>query len=122
MDCLFCKIIRGDIPSSTIYEDDIVKVILDIYPHANGHMLIVPKKHYLDINDIDNDVLVHIYKVVAPKMYKLIEEKLGALGFNLDQNNGIAQDIKHYHVHLVPRYKGKYELLDVKEIYEKLIG
>lgn len=122
MDCLFCKIINGDIPSYTVYEDDMVKVFLDIYPHANGHMLIVPKKHYLDINDIDNEVLVYIYKVIAPKMYELVAEKLGALGFNLDQNNGIAQDIKHYHVHLVPRYKEKQELVDVKVIFEKLKG
>lgn len=120
MDCIFCKIIKGDIPSYTVYEDDIVKVLLDIHPHVNGHMLIIPKKHCLDINDIDNETMLYIYKVVTPKMYKLLEDKLKAVGLSVGQNNGAAQDIKHYHVHLIPRYKSDHKIIDVKEIYEKL--
>ena len=59
MDCIFCKIIKGDIPSYTIYEDEIVKVILDINPVSNGHMLIIPKTHYVNLMDIDASVLSH---------------------------------------------------------------
>ena len=120
MDCIFCKIIKGDIPSYTIYEDDIVKVLLDIHPHANGHMLIIPKEHYVDINDIDGDILKYIYKKIAPKMYKLLQDKLKINGLNISQNNGTAQDIKHYHVHLIPRYKNDSKAIEVKEVFDKL--
>jgi histidine triad (HIT) family protein len=120
MDCVFCKIYQGEIPSYTIYEDDIVKVFLDIHPHANGHMLIIPKKHYVDIIDVDKDLLVYIYKEIAPKMYKLLQSKLKVDGLIIGQNNGSAEDVKHYHVHLIPKYKHDYKIVDVKEIYEKL--
>ena len=63
MDCIFCKIINGDIPSYTIYEDDFVKCFLDINPDSNGHTLIIPKKHYVCLDDIDNDTLIHIMKI-----------------------------------------------------------
>jgi len=120
MDCIFCKIVNGSIPSYTIYEDDIVRVFLDIHPHVNGHMLIIPKKHYVDILDIDGEVLNYIYKVIAPKMYKLLQTRLNADGLSIGQNNGTAEDVKHYHVHLIPRYKRDFKLADVKDIYEKL--
>ena len=116
MDCIFCKIIEGEIPSYTIYEDDIVKCFLDVNPNANGHTLIVPKKHYTDIQDIDIDTLKHINKV-SQVLYQILYEKLNFLGLRVVQNNGIYQDIKHYHMHLIPAYKDK-ELLDVKEVYE----
>ncbi|MDD2203092.1 MAG: HIT domain-containing protein [Bacilli bacterium] len=121
MDCIFCKIINGDIPSYTIYEDDMVKVFLDANPHSNGHMLIISKEHFLDIMDIEKDVLTYIYKDITPKMYKLLQDKLGIDGLKICQNNGIAQEVKHYHVHLIPTYKQRYELLDIKEIYGKLV-
>ena len=60
MDCIFCKIVNEEIPSYTLYEDEIVKVFLDVNPDVNGHTLIVPKKHYQDLFDIDNDTLMHI--------------------------------------------------------------
>jgi histidine triad (HIT) family protein len=120
MDCIFCKIINGSIPSYTVYEDDLVKVFLDIHPHANGHMLVIPKKHYTDILDIDKDILVYTYKKIAPKMYKLLEDKLNIDGLIIGQNNGIAQDVKHYHVHLIPKYKNEQKMMDVKEVYESL--
>ena len=63
MDCIFCKIIKGDIPSYTIYEDDIVKVFLDVNPMSPGHMLIIPKKHFENLDDIDIDTLTHINAV-----------------------------------------------------------
>lgn len=118
MDCIFCKINKGEIPSYTIYEDDIVKVFLDIHPKHNGHTLIIPKKHYKDIEDIDMDVLSHIMET-AKKIYQLLNQKLNPDGIVLTQNNGIAQDVKHYHLHLVPVYKNEMEL-SIEEIYNKL--
>lgn len=127
MNCIFCKIISGEIPTDKIYEDDKVLVFLDANPEANGHMLIIPKKHYLDVNDIDLDLLKHINDI-SRKMYQLLKDKLKAEGVTIFQNNGSAQAVKHYHMHLLPRYKDdgfKHEynkdiLLDTKKIKEIL--
>jgi histidine triad (HIT) family protein len=116
MNCIFCEIIKNNIPSYTIFEDEIVKVFLDINPDSNGHTLIIPKKHYLDISDIDTDVLNHIM-TTAKKIKTLLEEKLNIDGLTLIQNNGDVQEIKHYHLHLKPYYKNKQGITDVKEIY-----
>lgn len=127
MDCIFCKIVKGEIPSYTIYEDEIVKVFLDISPVSNGHCLIIPKKHFENIIDIDLEILNHIDKVTK-KLYPILKEKLGCLGITRTQNNEYGQEVKHYHLHLIPRYNGddinfktdKKELEDVKEVYNKL--
>lgn len=120
-DCIFCKIIDGDIPSYTIYEDNLVKVFLDINPDCNGHCLIVPKKHTLDLSTIDNETLCYVSNI-AKKISILIESKFNTDGYTLVQNNGAPQDIKHFHLHLKPHYKNKEKLLDVKEVYTKLIN
>ena len=73
MDCLFCKITSGELPSETVYEDDIVRVFLDIKPVSNGHMLVVPKKHFENALDIDDETLLHIRKITL-KMYDLLKE------------------------------------------------
>ena len=104
MDCIFCKIINGDIPSNTIYEDEMVKVFLDINPNTNGHMLIIPKKHIVTVDELDSELATHILEV-EKKMYKLLKEKLNVEGLTIVQNNDLGQDVKHYHVHLIPRYK-----------------
>ncbi len=120
MDCLFCKIISGDIPSNTIYEDEIVKVFLDINPTSNGHCLIVPKKHYTNIEDIDLETLKYINEV-AKKIYKKLKEKLNCEGLTLVQNNGLGQEVKHYHLHLVPRYTNDEIMMNSnKEILESI--
>ena len=125
-DCIFCKIINNEIPSYTIYEDDLIKVFLDVNPIANGHSLIVPKKHFKDINDIDLNILTHIQKTVKD-LFPKYKEKLNCDGITLCQNNEYGQQIKHYHLHLIPRYenddlemKPKLEISEPKEIYEKL--
>ncbi len=100
-DCIFCKIVNGEIPSKTIYEDGIVKVLLDINPIKTGHTLIIPKNHFMDLDDIDLETITHIMKV-AKDIKKLLEDKLGAKGIKLVQNNGCLQDIKHFHLHLLP--------------------
>ena len=127
MECIFCKIINGDIPSYTVYEDDVVKAFLDINPTTNGNLLIVPKKHYENIIDIDLTTLNHINKV-AKKLYSLLKEKLHIDGLTLIKNNGLGQEIKHYHLHLTPRYVddnikhsfNKDLLIDIKDVYQKL--
>ena len=119
MDCLFCKIINGEIPSYTIYEDDYVKCSLDINPISNGHALIIPKKHFTDINDIENEYLFKIHES-SKKIVDLINKNLKPDGFKLTQNNGILQEVKHYHLHIIPSYDKKQEKIEVKEIYEIL--
>lgn len=119
MNCIFCKIINGEIPSYTIYEDEIVKCFLDVHPDTNGHMLIIPKKHYTDLDDIDNEVLNHIMKI-SKKMKKLLEEKLHIDGITLIQNNGIVQEVKHYHLHLKPCYNDEQEIMSLDDIYNIL--
>ncbi len=104
MDCIFCKIINGEIPSYTIYEDDIVKVIFDIKPKSTGHCLIITKKHYQDAFDIDEKTTTYIYNKIVPQIYFLLKEKLNIEGLTITQNNGLSQDVKHYHVHLIPNY------------------
>ena len=104
MDCIFCKIVDGTIPSNTIYEDDLVKVFLDINPNTNGHMLIIPKKHIVTVEELDSELATHILEV-EKKMYTLLKEKLHIEGLTIVQNNDLGQDVKHYHVHLIPRYK-----------------
>lgn len=119
-DCIFCKIVNNEIPSMTIYEDDIVKVFLDINPEVDGHTLIIPKKHYKDIDDIDNDTLVHIINV-SRKIKELLYSKLNCDGITLFQNNGDCQDVKHFHMHLRPYYKNKKKVTkEVLEIFNVL--
>lgn len=115
-DCIFCKIIKGEIPSMTIYEDDIVKVFLDINPTTNGDTLIVPKKHIENMLDLDDKTLSHIHKI-SKDIYSVLKEKLNIDGLTLVQNNFYGQEIKHYHVHLIPRYKND----DVKQLSNKEI-
>lgn len=114
MDCLFCKIISGEVPSYTLYEDDRVKVFLDINPSTNGDCLVIPKKHFTNIVDIDLETLNHINKITK-EMYTLLKEKLNCDGLTTAQNNDFGQEIKHFHLHLTPRYKND----NVEHVYNK---
>ncbi len=127
-DCIFCKIVNGDIPSMKVYEDDVVLAFLDVNPDCDGHTLVIPKKHYKDINDIDDDTLLHVYKV-ARNIGNMLTNKLGANGISYLQNNGDVQEVKHYHLHIKPYYKNKESIKMIKdekminnpeEIYEKI--
>ena len=123
MDCLFCKIINKEIPSEIVYEDDLVMVFLDINPTTNGDSLVVPKKHYKDMRDIDNDTLIHMYDVIK-KLYPIYQKKLHCDGLTISHNTDYGQDIKHFHIHFIPRYttdevkhlSNKDILKDIKEI------
>ena len=105
-NCIFCKLASGEIPTNSIYEDDMFRVILDAAPASKGHALIIPKKHYANIYEIDTEAAGEAMKL-AKKMAAHMTEKLKCDGFNLLQNNGeiAGQTVFHFHLHLVPRYK-----------------
>lgn len=105
-NCIFCKIACGEIPSSVLYEDEEFKVILDLGPATKGHALILPKNHYENLYDIDDEVLARAFKL-AKKMVTIMTGILGCDGYNLVQNNGASagQTVFHFHIHLIPRYK-----------------
>jgi len=106
-DCIFCKIIKGDILSFKVYEDDFVFAFLDISPATRGHTLIIPKDHYENILDIPNDLLNKISEV-SKKLALKYEDLLKADGFNILQSSKehAQQEVNHYHMHLIPRYEG----------------
>lgn len=118
---IFCKIIKGEIPSFTIYEDEIVKVFMDVNPDQNGHMLIVPKKHFTDFTELDNETAGYIHGI-AKQMKELIYDKLKPNGIRLVNNYGIYQFVKHYHLHIIPCYENKEEIVEVEETYNKLMN
>lgn len=104
-NCVFCKILNGDIPSTKLYEDDDFAIILDIGPATFGHALIVPKSHYANLYEMPETLLskcIALAKVWGEKLVKALD----ADGLNLVQNNGLAagQTVFHYHLHLIPRY------------------
>ncbi|NLK28232.1 MAG: HIT family protein [Clostridiales bacterium] len=104
--CIFCKIIDGQIPSATIYEDEDFKVIMDISPAAVGHAIMLPKKHFSNLFEMDDNTASRAL-IVARKVATAMKEELGCDGLNMLQNNGEAagQTVFHYHIHLIPRMK-----------------
>ncbi|MBQ3253838.1 MAG: HIT family protein [Acholeplasmatales bacterium] len=103
--CIFCKIINGDIPSKKVYEDDDVLAILDISQATIGHTLVLPKKHYSNLLDIDNEDYLKVMNVVKMLAEK-IKTKLDATGINILNNCGevAGQTVMHFHVHIIPRF------------------
>ena len=118
MKDIFCRIIAREIPSRVIFEDEVVKVIMDVSPRSNGHLLVLPKDHYQDLYDISDNVLSHIMSV-ARKMGELLTEKLGCEGITLEQNNGISQEVKHFHLHIIPKYTEEVAM-DIEEVFNKI--
>ncbi len=107
MDCIFCRIANGEIPSATVYEDDLVRVILDFGPAARGHALVLPKEHFKDSAEAPEALLGHVMAVGA-SIGTAQMKAFGADGFNLIQNNGEAagQSVFHLHLHVIPRKAG----------------
>lgn len=114
-DCLFCKLANHDMDGNIIYEDEVVTAFLDAFPDSNGHVLIVPKEHTLDLDTISDETLMHIMKV-AKKLKAVLIEKMHCDGLTLIQNNGAAQEVKHFHLHLKPYYKETQDKMDPKEV------
>lgn len=106
-DCIFCKLANGDIPTATLYEDEDFRVILDANPASKGHALILPKEHYADLYELDDEAAAKVM-VLAKKMVTKLRDVLGCDGYNIVQNNGecAGQTVFHYHLHLIPRYEG----------------
>ena len=104
--CIFCKIANGEIPSTTLYEDEDFRVILDLGPATRGHALLLPKNHFANLFELDDETAQKAI-LVAKKMAGKMKAALGADGFNLVQNNGEAagQTVFHFHMHLIPRYE-----------------
>ena len=104
-NCIFCKLANGDIPTNTVFEDEDFRVILDAAPESKGHALILPKQHYANIYEIDEEILGKAAKL-AKKVIAHETEVLGCDGYNLVQNNGevAGQTVFHFHMHLIPRY------------------
>ena len=106
-NCIFCKIAGGEIPAATLYEDEDFRVILDLGPASKGHALILPKVHAANIYELP-DELAGKAMILAKKMACKMTEALKCDGFNIVQNNGetAGQTVFHFHMHLIPRYKG----------------
>ena len=104
-DCIFCQIVSGQIPSSKVYEDEEVLAFLDITQVTKGHTLVIPKKHYRNVLEMDAEAASSLFARV-PKIAQQLQEKLGASGVNIINNNEEAagQTVFHTHVHLLPRF------------------
>lgn len=106
-NCIFCKLANGDIPTATLYEDDDFRVILDAGPASKGHALILPKEHYKNLYELDDEIAAKAL-VLAKKVITKLTDVLGCDGYNIVQNNGevAGQTVFHFHIHLIPRYEG----------------
>ena len=106
MQCVFCNIIKGEIPCFKVFEDEDTLAFLDIKPFTRGHCLVIPKQHFENVFDIDQTVLQKII-VAVKNISGKIKDTLQADGIRLSQSNGSAagQDIMHFHLHVIPRYK-----------------
>lgn len=118
-DCIFCKIIKGDIPCKKVYEDDLIFGFLDIDPHGDGHMLLIPKEHYNDVYSIPDDVFNHIHKV-SLELSKKLMSKLDKDGIGITYNYGSEQQVKHFHLHLIPEFS-KGCSMNIDDVYTKLV-
>jgi len=105
-DCIFCKIISGDIPSAKIFEDDEFIAFLDISPANKGHTLIVPKQHY-DTYIEASEIIVCKMAKLAQKIAKAIVTSTNCTGYNIQINNNkdAGQEVPHLHMHIIPRFK-----------------
>ena len=112
-NCIFCKLANGDIPTNSIYEDEDFNVILDASPATKGHALILPKQHYANMFEIDDEILAKAAKL-AKRVITHEKEVLGCDGYNVLQNNGevAGQTVFHFHMHLIPRYAGAKAIID----------
>lgn len=105
-DCIFCKIIGGEIPSKKVYEDDKYIAFLDIRPFSMGHVLVLPKAHHSNIHEIPDELLSNMMPIVK-KIAKKIEKELHPKGIVINQNNGesAGQSVMHFHIHIKPIYE-----------------
>lgn len=130
MDCIFCKIVHGEIPSLKVYEDEYTLVFMDIAKDVDGHMVAIPKKHIKNILDCDVDMLSHLMSTVK-KVANYCVDECGYEGVNLlnASDESAGQSVPHFHIHIIPRKSNdnvdawpKFDgaKCEIKEIYEKI--
>lgn len=118
-NCIFCKILKGEIPSKRLYEDDKVIVIMDVNPKVDGHSLVIPKEHVVDFKEVNDELLTHMFDVARMMTDKLMT-KLDAKAITLGINYGDSQMVKHLHLHLLPNFEVKEASMSVDEVYDIL--
>jgi histidine triad (HIT) family protein len=125
-NCIFCKIVSKEIPSNEVYEDKKFLVFLDIKPVNHGHLLVIPKKHFVWMQEADDKTISEIFKLAKKMMLGLKK----SLGCDYVQLSVIGNEVPHFHIHLVPRYKNdkfktlptkKYKSTEVKDVLNKII-
>lgn len=129
-DCIFCKIIKGEIPSVKLYEDSEALAFLDINPINLGHALVIPKKHFQNILETPEDIMVHMMKVVKKVSHGLEALKPDGINIKINNKEAAGQDVFHSHIHVIPRYigdgfapwhsKNKYKEGEKEEIARKI--
>ncbi|WP_246938834.1 HIT family protein [Bacillus pinisoli] len=104
-DCIFCKIVKGEIPSAKVFENEHVLAFLDISQVSKGHTLVIPKVHKENVFELTPEIAQEIFKVV-PKISNSIKKQFSPIGLNLLNNNGeqAGQSVFHFHLHIIPRY------------------
>lgn len=106
MDCLGCRISNGMEPNvNIVFENELITCVLDIAPFNEGHTLILSKKHFWDVEDMDTDT-AHSIMETSMKISKILKQIFQPDGISICQNGGVFNDLTHYHMHLIPRYKG----------------
>ena len=100
-DCLFCKIINGDIPSYTVYEDDKVKAFLDVNPNSDGHVLVIPKEHYENLFETPNEIIIYMIDTIKTKIYPILKDKLN-ISLLTEESKSFIKDLV-----VVPSYIAK---------------
>ena len=115
-NCIFCKIANGEIPSKTIEENDMFRVVLDVAPATKGHALILPKEHYRNLYDLPEETAAEVIKM-AKRIATKMKDKLNCDGVNIVQNNEEAagQTVFHFHMHIIPRYKDDGQVIGWKQ-------
>lgn len=102
MNCIFCD--KSNISTDIIYEDELVMAFMDIDPINEGHVLVVPKNHYLDMDEIPDNIISHLM-LISKKIVNVLKVVYKPDGYSIMQNGGEFNDIGHYHLHIFPRYK-----------------
>ena len=102
-ECVFCD--KNKLTTDIVYEDNVVMAFMDMNPINEGHILIIPKEHYLDIDEIPDEILSHLM-IISKKIVSALKEIYKPNGYSIMQNGGEFNDVGHYHLHIFPRYKG----------------
>jgi len=130
-DCIFCKIVKGELPATKLYEDSEAMALLDINPVNLGHSLVIPKKHFKNILETPEDIMAHMMKIVKKVSHGLEALKPDGININMNNKEAAGQVIFHSHIHVIPRYekdgfelwhgKSNYKNGEMEEVAKKII-